>query len=659
MEFTVTNSTITEPTPGDLIDLGLSVKWASCNLGAAEPQDPGDYYAWGETQTKSSYNWSTYLLSNGSSSSMKKYCTQSSYGTVDNKTTLELTDDAAYVNTNGKMRMPTAEECQELREKCQWAETQYKGRDGFLVYSPTTGNAIFIPKNGLKCSYLLNTDSPYYWTADLNAEESFRADAFLVPRVAKWDRSEGLGIRPVSNSQEVDTPETETITVNGISFKMVKVDAGSFMMGSPDDDPDAGGIYSDEKPQHRVSLNSFAIGETEVTQALWKSVMGYNPSRNTGDDRPVEEVSWDEAQTFISKLSQLTGRPFRLPTEAEWEYAARGGKYTKGYKYAGGDDVFEVAWNCDNSGWETHTVATKKPNELGLYDMSGNVWEWCEDWYDNSYYRKSPSENPCNTVASEYHIHRGGSFEYILKDLRIAMRGDYVNPPSTSMRGLRLVLSDLSFKNTLPVPEIVDLGLSVKWGSFNLGASAPEEYGDYYAWGETEPYYSSQDPLTWKEGKEAGYEWASYKWSNGSSRTMTKYCDNSSYGSKGFTDNKTVLDPEDDAAYVNLGGSWRIPTDAEWTELREKCTWTWTKQNGVNGMLVTASNGNSIFLPAASYRSVTGISSLGFLGEYWSSSLSTGTPNSAWNADFDSGNVGRYSGSYRCCGQSVRPVYAD
>ena len=668
VEFTVTNSTITEPTPGDLIDLGLSVKWASCNLGAAEPQDPGDYYAWGETQTKSSYNWSTYLLSNGSSSSMKKYCTQSSYGTVDNKTTLELTDDAAYVNTNGKMRMPTAEECQELREKCQWAETQYKGRDGFLVYSPTTGNAIFIPNNGLKCSYLLNTDSPYYWTADLNAEESFRADAFLVPRVAKWDRSEGLGIRPVSNSQEVDTPETETITVNGISFKMVKVDAGSFMMGSPDDDPDAGGIYSDEKPQHRVALSSYAIGETEVTQALWKAVMGNNPSVFMGDDLPVEEVSWEDAQSFVKKLSSLTGRSFRLPTEAEWEYAARGGKYSKGYKYSGSDDVFEVSWNCENSDWTTHAVATKKPNELGLYDMSGNVWEWCGDWYDFSYYSYSPSENPCNTVASSYHIHRGASFEYILKDNRVAMRGDYVNPPSNRMRGLRLVLSDLLFEvdpyqddpYQVVIPEAVDLGLSVKWASLNLGASKPEEYGDYFAWGETEPYYSSQDPFIWKDGKSGGYSWSSYKWCMGSEKTMTKYCDNSLYGYHGFTDEKTVLDLEDDAAHANLGGKWRMPTDTEWAEIRDNCTWTWTTQNGVNGYKVTGPSGGSIFLPAVGYRVNSYLYDVGSYAGYWYSSLVTVYPYSACVALFDSDGV--YiggNGTRRYVGNSIRPVYDD
>jgi len=208
---------------------------------------------------------------------------------------------------------------------------------------------------------------------------------------------------------------------------------------------------------------------------------------------------------------------------------------------------------------------------------------------------------------------------------------------------------------TPSVPEAVDLGLSVKWASFNLGATKPEEYGDYFAWGETEPYYSSPDPLTWKEGKEAGYSWASYRWCMGEYNTLTKYCSNSEYGYNGFTDNKTVLDLEDDAAYVNLGGSWRMPTDAEWTELRENCTWTWTTQNGVGGRLVTGSNGNSIFLPAAGYRGGTSLYDVGSDGDYWSSSLFTSLSSLAWYEGFNSSSVYRGSSS-RYYGRSVRPV---
>ncbi len=203
--------------------------------------------------------------------------------------------------------------------------------------------------------------------------------------------------------------------------------------------------------------------------------------------------------------------------------------------------------------------------------------------------------------------------------------------------------------------EYVNLGLpsGLKWATCNLGANAPEESGDYFAWGETEPYYSSLDPLTWKSDKTAGYNWASYQWCNGTGGTMTKYCTSSSYGN---IDNNAILDPEDDAASVNWGGNWRIPTEEEWTELRTECTWEWTTRDGVNGRLVTGPNGNSIFLPAAGGRTVTQLVYVGIDGRYWSSSLSTGYPYNARTVHFNSDDFYSYS-SYRCYGLSVRPVF--
>ena len=186
----------------------------------------------------------------------------------------------------------------------------------------------------------------------------------------------------------------------------------------------------------------------------------------------------------------------------------------------------------------------------------------------------------------------------------------------------------------------VDLGLpsGLKWATCNVGANKPEEYGNYYAWGETEP--------------KTTYNWSTYKWCNGSSDTQTKYCTSSSYGT---VDNKTTLEPEDDAAHVNWGGAWRMPTDAEWTELRTNCTCTWTTKNGVNGYEVKGPNGNSIFLPAAGYRYDDGLYYAGYYGYYWSSSLGTDYPDNAWYVYFYSDDVGRdVNGRYY--GLSVRPV---
>lgn len=199
-----------------------------------------------------------------------------------------------------------------------------------------------------------------------------------------------------------------TLTVNGIKYNMVWVDGGTFRMGATseqgsDADSDAD---SDEKPVHSVTLNSYYIGKTEVTQALWKAVMGSNPSYFEGDDLPVEQVSWDDCQEFIRKLNSLTGQNFRLPTEAEWEFACRGGNNSRGYKYSGSNYIDNVAWNWDNSGKKTHPVATKSPNELGIYDMSGNVWEWCADRYGD--YSSGAQTNPKGPYDGSSRVIRGG-----------------------------------------------------------------------------------------------------------------------------------------------------------------------------------------------------------------------------------------------------------
>jgi len=193
--------------------------------------------------------------------------------------------------------------------------------------------------------------------------------------------------------------------------------------------------------------------------------------------------------------------------------------------------------------------------------------------------------------------------------------------------------------------EYIDLGLSVKWATCNVGATSPEDYGLYFAWGETEGYKGDTN-----DGR--SFDWASYKWCNGSSSTMTKYCNESWSGT---ADNKTILDPEDDAATANWGSNWRMPTKDEQNELRTKCTWTWTTQNGVNGYKVTGTNGNSIFLPAAGRRYDTGLGNAGSWGHYWSSSLSSGDSGSAYFMGFYSDGYGWYDYG-RCYGFSVRAV---
>ncbi|MBQ0022005.1 MAG: SUMF1/EgtB/PvdO family nonheme iron enzyme [Prevotellaceae bacterium] len=240
--------------------------------------------------------------------------------------------------------------------------------------------------------------------------------------------------------------KAQTFTVKGVSFTMIPVAGGTFTMGATSEQ--GSDAESDEKPTHSVTLSSYMIGETEVTQALWEAVMGSNPSRFKGTTKPVEQVSWNDCQTFIDKLNSLTGKRFRLPTEAEWEYAARGGNKSKGYKYSGSNNIDDVAVYTKNSydkgssspDYGTHAVKTKRPNELGIYDMSGNVWEWCSDWKGS--YSSSSQTNPTGAASGTYRVRRGGSWYFSARGCRSSIRGSYAPGYSINDLGLRLVLSE-------------------------------------------------------------------------------------------------------------------------------------------------------------------------------------------------------------------------
>lgn len=234
------------------------------------------------------------------------------------------------------------------------------------------------------------------------------------------------------------TPEgAEEYEANGVKFSMVKVEGGSFDMGGTSEQ---GNVEDDELPVHSVTLSDYMIGQTLVTQELWFAVMGENPSKFKGAKLPVECVSWEDCQDFITRLNGLTGKQFRMLTEAEWEYAALGGKVSRGYQYAGSDTLDDVAWYSGNSGGRTHTVGTKLPNELGIYDMSGNVWEWCQDWYDKKYYKNAIPTNPQGPSKGSYRVHRGGGWGSNAGNCRVSYRGNGDPGSRGSNLGLRLAL---------------------------------------------------------------------------------------------------------------------------------------------------------------------------------------------------------------------------
>ena len=431
-----------------------------------------------------------------------------------------------------------------------------------------------------------------------------------------------LGLRLVLS----DDVNFETVHVNDtLSFHMMNVNGDTFTMG--DDN------ISNASPAHQVTLSDYYIGETEVTQTLWKAVMGNVPTGNKNPSYPVGYVSYADCQDFIAKLNNLTGLHFQLPTEAEWEYAAMGGNKSHNYIYSGSNTIDDVAWYDQNSENKLHHVGTKQPNELGIYDMSGNAWEWCADYHGK--YTAENQINPQGPAAGTGRVIRSGSFrttaDRCTNKHRQAREADYPDSHIT----LRLVLHDTV--PVLPEPEYVDLGLSVKWATFNVGASKPEDYGDYFAWGETE----TKDK----------YSWATYKWCDGTSTNMTKY---------NTEDRKTILEPADDVAQVHWGGKWRMPTKEEIEELIDNCTWSESIQNGVKGYVVTSKHtGNSIFFPYSGYFNHDNSATL--QGEKtlfytWSAEHSDNTRG--YDIHNRAGAI-LLEQNTRRCGFPIRPVYDD
>jgi len=231
-------------------------------------------------------------------------------------------------------------------------------------------------------------------------------------------------------------PESEDYTESGFGIEMVFVKGGTFIRGCTPEQADV--CFENEEPTHQVALIDFYIGRYEVTQSQWKAVMGANnnPSEFKGDDLPVENVSWEDVRFFIDRLNSQTRETYRLPTEAEWEYAARGGVQSRGYRYSGSDDADEVAWHYRNSERKTHPVGMKEANELGIHDMSGNVYEWASDWYGN--YGNSPQTNPRGPSRDSFRVIRGGSWDSDAVNTRVSYRSGMVPQTGYFILGFRL-----------------------------------------------------------------------------------------------------------------------------------------------------------------------------------------------------------------------------
>ena len=542
----------------DYVDLGLpsGLKWATCNVGATAPEGYGDYFAWGETSPKDNYDWSTYKYCNGSYLTLTKYNTKSDYGTVDNKTTLDLSDDAARANWGGKWRMPTQAEHDELIKNCTWTWTIQDGVKGYKVASRTNGNSIFLPAAGSR--YGTSVDfvgsSGGYWSSSLSESDPYNAFLlYFISDYVDWCgsyRDDGHPVRAVCGNNTAAQTFTLTFNANGGTGTM--------------------------------AAQTFEAGVSQAITANTFTRSGYTfTSWNTNADG--SGTSYTDKQS-ITLLQDIT-------LYAQWKKDIV--NYTITFNANGGTGTMAA---------QTFEAGVSQAITANTFTRSGYTftgWNTKADGSGTSY-----TDKQSITLSQDITLY--AQWEFF-------------------------------------TPTYVDLGLSVKWATCNVGATTPEAYGDYFAWGETSP--------------KSNYTWETYKFrTSGDIYTNVKFNKYNTSSDRGTIDNKTTLDLSDDAARANWGGAWRMPTKAEQDELRKNCTWTWTTQSGVNGYSVTSkTNGNSIFLPAAGNRNGTSVGGVGSDGYYWSSSLNESYPYDACYLYFDSGTVG-WSSFNRYHGRTVRAV---
>lgn len=630
----------------DIVDLGLPSgrKWASFNLGATKPEEYGYLFAWGETdpfERHRRYKWHKENL-------LTKYCTVSDdgyLGFTDDKTTLVPEDDAAHVNLGEKWRMPLIEEIQELLTECSWEWAQMNGINGRKVTGPN-GNSIFLPAAGATAAGCDFGIYGYYWSSSLNTGNPKLAldlefDEITGVCQGWFQRAAGMSIRPVYDDGTIIPPSPETPVPEAIDMG-TSVKWASFNVGATKPE-ESGDFYAwgETDPQY-IYLNPLTLKEGIEEGYAWESYKWSKGSNKTltkycsvpelgyngfTDGKTVLEMEDDAANVAY-------GGNWRIPTNAEWNELL---------------DNCTFVWTTEN-GVEGRRYTSKKTGNSIFLPAPGYLWY---SRYGNSY-----SGNYWSSSLIEIQEYSAYAFSFNFQDNGRDL--EIIHGARCGGLTIRAVCDGSSSNPPTPVPDPVDLGLpsGLKWASFNLGASKPEGYGDYYAWGETETYYfpgeAQSDYPTWKIGKEEGYWWSSYKWCKGSNTTITKYWA-TSYSGYEYMDGKTLLDPEDDAAHMNLGGSWRMPTEAEWTELRENCSWEWTSMNSIHGRKVTGPNGNSIFFPAAGRRIDTTLDYLDNEGLYWSSSLFFDYPDLALTVSFYSNEVIGDHESRRV-GLSVRPV---
>ena len=757
----------------EYVDLGLpsGTLWATCNVGANVPEQFGDYFAWGETAPKGSYDWSNYKWCDGDQYSLTKYCSDSSLGIVDNKTELDPEDDAAFVNWGPSWRMPTEDQIRELVQRCNWTWTTVNGVRGSLV-TGRNGKSIFLPaagKIGGHSNYSVGT-SGYYWslTLDTSSGPAFGHgfDFTQAGHVGYFGghRCKGCTVRPVRvpiddvyiEQKSLDlggaavgesctgtltiincTDEAQTLTattsapfsfmqdgssvpaitveVQGNSSAQVTVMFTATKLGQIDGNVTFQGPALDGG-QQVISVHALAFTAPDPQQeyvdlglpsgTLWatRNVGADSPEQKGdrfawGETAPKNEYSWltykwchgfshlltkyctDSEYGTVDNLTELEpeddaatvnwSESWCMPSAAQIRELVTSCTCTKVelngviVRMVTGPNGNTIFFPADGEYW-SRTLGSSPDYACGLdiesKDLSWNIfWGPRNDGHQVRPVRVSPPEivevyieqNSLDlgsmpigetrlgvltivndgTEAVTVTALTGIPFSLKQQDGSSALGVAIVVPGNSretvtvmftattpgvfsgnvtfrcpSLVNGRTVVPISACVVSGPSPQLdyVDLGLpsGTLWATCNVGANAPEEYGDYFAWGETAP--------------KDNYDWSTYKWCSGTEYSLTKYCTDSYYGT---VDNKMELDLEDDAAYANLGPSWRMPSWQQMQELCEHCTWQWTQLNGVNGRLVTGPNGNSIFLPAAGGHTGDHQFNAEKFAYYWSRSL--------------------------------------
>lgn len=708
-----------------VVDLGLSVKWSSCNVGATTSTSIGKRFAWGETETKTNYAWEEYKYYNTTTKEPTKYSLggNSYWGFVDNKSILDLEDDAASINCGSSWRMPTEAEWTELLEKCTWTWTTESGVKGYSVQG-NNGNSIFLPVTGYKSgTFLDQSDCGWYWSSSLQGI-TYSYSLFMNAgwhEISYSSRAYGLAVRPVF----IEGIYYYTISVNvDYNNKGIVYGGGTYLEGSevtltatanPGYKFKAWNDGNTNNPRTIIVARDISytahFEEDEAVAAARKYVdLGLSvkwATRNVGAENREDLgdiFAWGEVETkstydwtnykysagtsetltkycttpaygkdgFTDNQTVLyldddaahvkLGENWRMPTFEEiselcynctWTWTTLNG--VSGYSVMGrnGNSIFLPA--VSSCLYWSSTGANQGASAIMIYVGSNNYSNYSTsgDHRSEGHFIRPVVGKEKYTISvslnnSSYGMIEGaGTYEEGAKaTLRAVANKGYVfvgwSDGSKDKTRVMTVTQDMTYTAYFEKfePSYVDLGLSVKWAICNVGAGKPEEYGDFFAWGEVKP-------------KEM-YSWETYKYcdGSGSNNTLTKYCSNSNFGYNGFVDNKTNLEPADDAATVNWGGNWRMPTKDEMDELRYYCTWTWTTENGVHGYKIVGNNGNSIFLPIGGWIYEGKIKDVES-GNYWINNSSSSDNVRHLSID-SSGDI--ESGISRCAGLVIRPV---